>query len=110
LDIKLVATQRRVAVSKTEYLARGKAENSLCFGQNRIDGDKTPSATAVNEPHPPIDLGVKGIVAAQADIDARLQLRAALPYDNGASGDNLAAENLHSQSLRIGIATVPRAA
>jgi len=55
------------------------------------------------------DLGEQGIVLAPADIDAGLNLRAALPNEDGPAGDELAAERLHAEALRIRIATVFRA-
>src|SRR5690348_13875616 len=52
------------------------------------------------------DLGEQRVVLAPAYILARLEPGAALPHDDGAAGNQLAAEHLHAEALRIGIAPV----
>jgi hypothetical protein len=47
---------------------------------------------------------------ADADIDAGFELRAALADENRSATDQLAAEPLHTQSLRVAIPAVSRAA
>src|SRR5205814_947579 len=53
---------------------------------------------------------VEGIVLADADVHARLERRAALPDQDRAGGDLLAAEFLHAEALRFAVAPVARAA
>jgi len=50
--------------------------------------------------------GEERIVLAPADVRARLDLGAALPHDDRAHGNKLAAEDLHAQPLRVRIAPV----
>ena len=56
------------------------------------------------------DFGEQGIVLADADVHARLDLGAALAHDDRPAGHKLPAESLHAQPLRIRIATVFRTA
>ena len=44
--------------------------------------------------------GEQGIVFTPTDVQARLQLRAALPDDDGTAGNQLTAEYFHTQPLR----------
>src|SRR6516165_3512927 len=46
------------------------------------------------------------IVLAPTYVETRLDLGAALPHNDRAARDQLAAENLHAQPLRVGIAPV----
>src|SRR2546423_14205745 len=54
--------------------------------------------------------GVEGVVLADADVDARLEARPALPDQDRPGGDLLAAELLHAQTLRLAVAAVARTA
>ncbi len=54
--------------------------------------------------------GEKCVVAAAADVDAGMEVRAALPDDDLAGLDDLAAEALDAEALRVGVATVARGA
>src|SRR5688500_989057 len=47
------------------------------------------------------------VVAADADAVAGAELRAALPHDDVAGLDLLAAEHLHAETLRVRVAAVP---
>ena len=51
-------------------------------------------------------LGEQGVVLAHADVLAGLEAAAALAHDDGTAGNQLPAENLHAQALRIRIAAV----
>ena len=51
----------------------------------------------------------QGVVAPAADVDTRVELRAALTHQNLAGLDDLTAEPLDAQPLRSGITTVARA-
>src|SRR5581483_1021321 len=48
----------------------------------------------------------QGVVLAAADVDARVEVGAALPNDDLAGVDLLAAEALHAQALRVGVTAV----
>ena len=52
------------------------------------------------------DFREQRVVLADADVDAGLDAGAALAHDDGAAGNQLAAESLHAQALRIRIAPV----
>src|SRR5690606_33841266 len=61
------------------------------------------------ELHRPGGEGEQRVVTAPADQVARVELGAALPNQNLASVNNLAAEALHTETFRLGVAAVPRA-
>jgi hypothetical protein len=63
---------------------------------NRLDRDVAASATTVDELHPTGDLGEQGVIAAQAHIQARLQLGATLANEDRSTGDDFAAELLYA--------------
>src|SRR5205823_14408101 len=52
------------------------------------------------------DQRVEAVVAALADADAGQDVGAALPDDDRAGGDALAAVRLHAQALRVGVTAV----
>src|SRR5437773_11000661 len=62
------------------------------------------------EPHVAVDLCNEGVVRAEADVEAGPKARAALPYEDAAARDELAAEPLDAEHLRIRVAAVARAA
>ena len=62
---------------------------------------ETSSAAAIAELYRAADLGEEGIVLADADIQAGLDRCSALPHDDCATGNDLAAEGLHAQPLGI---------
>src|ERR1700722_11184093 len=82
----------------------------LCRSLDGLDRDKTAGPTTIDEVHPAGDLGIEGIVFSPADVQASLQLGAALAHDNRTACDYLAGEDLDAQSLSIGIATILRTA
>src|SRR5262249_5398266 len=57
-----------------------------------------------------LDEGEDGVVAAQSDIVARMELGAALAHDDVAGHDDLAAEALDAEAASLGIAAVARGA
>jgi len=93
--------RKAAGVHSCRRLVRTKGE--LCAG---LDVDELAHATAVAELDDASDLGEESVVLTPADIDARLQLGAALAHDDAAARNQLAAENFHAQALRIGIAPV----
>src|SRR5215471_4244417 len=69
----------------------------LCAG---LDVNEPAHATAVAELDHAGHLGEESVVLAPADINAGLQLGAALAHDDAAAGDQLAAEHFHAEPLR----------
>jgi hypothetical protein len=57
--------------------------------------------------HNSVDLSEQGMVAAQANILASLDLGAALPNENGSAAYQVSAEAFGAQTLGLRIATVP---
>src|SRR5690349_15048401 len=53
-----------------------------------------------------VGLGEQGVVAAHADVDAGMELRAALAHQDVAGDDALAAELLEAEALGLRIAAV----
>src|SRR3712207_6258993 len=70
-------------------------------GRSRIDGDLLALAIEAFERHHARDQGVKGEVATQADVAARVELRSDLAHQDLAGIDELAAEALHAAHFRI---------
>ena len=60
----------------------------------------TPNSTA------PAAVANKRVVAATADVDAGMEVGAALPDDDLAGLDDLSAEPLDAEALGVGVATV----
>jgi len=75
-----------------------------------INAYKTPPAPSVFEFNDAGDLGVKRIVAADADIGAGFEFRAALANKDSAAQNRLAAKAFDPQALSRRIAPVARAA
>jgi len=75
-----------------------------------LDADEAAGAAFVFELDDAGDLGEKRVVLADADVHAGLKLCAALAHENGSAADQLAAEPLHTQTLRITVPAVSRAA
>src|SRR5436305_14915095 len=76
------------------------------FRFQRFDHDKLAHLTAVFEDNFAGDLGEKSIVFASANVEAWLHASAALAHNNCPAGDNLSAECLEAQPLRVGVAPV----
>jgi hypothetical protein len=73
---------------------------------NRFDADELAHLATVFEFDHAGDFGEERIVFAPADIDAGLDGCAALAHDDGTTGDELSAEDLHTEPLRVGVAPV----
>src|SRR5262245_31018314 len=72
------------------------------------DADELPHATAILEFHETVDHGEQGIVPSEPDIVAGLETSSALPVQDRASGDELAAIAFDPKTLGIAVATVSR--
>src|SRR5258708_30232797 len=76
------------------------------IGEVDKDGDVFVIAIGVAKFDVAIDQGEQRVVAPNADIDARLDLRAALAHDNAAGGDELAVKALDAEHLGLAIPTI----
>src|SRR6476646_818928 len=85
---------------------RGRSGGRRCA--LTLDDVDELAAAAAGELHDAVGGGEQRVVAAAPDVEAGVELRAALTNDDRARGDRLAAEPLHAQPLRVGIATVTR--
>src|SRR3954452_12714127 len=79
---------------------------SRCFGLG-LHRDRGATTGAGVEGHPAVRLGEQGVVLADADIGAGVELGAALADEDVAGDHALVAELLHAQALAGGIAAVP---
>src|SRR5450432_1052519 len=71
------------------------------------DADRTTVAFALDaELHGAVDQREQGVIAAETDAGARMELGAALTHDDVAGIDGLAAIDLHAEVFWIGIAAV----
>ena len=70
------------------------------------DVDEAPHAAAVAEFDHAGYLREQRVVLAPAHVLTGLELGAPLPYDDRSAGDELSAEDLHTQALCIRIAPV----
>ena len=75
-----------------------------------MDADEAAGMAFVFELHDAGDLRKERIVLADADVDAGLELGAALANKNRSAADELAAEAFHAQPLRVTVPAVSRAA
>src|SRR4051812_24524291 len=78
---------------------------ALCC-RSGVHGDLLALAVVTLERHDAFDQRVQGEVTTQADVAARMKLRAALTDENLAGTDFLTAIALHAQHLRIAVAAV----
>src|SRR5574338_604676 len=74
--------------------------------RGRIDRHLLPLLVLVLELHHAVDHREERVVGGALDVLAGVELGAALADQDRARGDRLAAEGLHAQVLRIGIAAV----
>src|SRR5262249_26948967 len=74
-----------------------------------IDGDRHLALAAAAEYHDAVLEREQRVVLAPAHVDTRRDGRAALPHQDAAGRDPLAAEALHAEALRRGVASVLRA-
>src|SRR5262252_5033062 len=73
---------------------------------DRLDHDKLSHRSLVEELDPSGDLGEQSIVLAAPYVQPGLHPRAALANNDRSAGDDLSAECLESQSLRVRVAPV----
>ena len=82
----------------------------LVLGRLRRCGHDVHAAAVPVEPDFAVRQREQGPIAARADILARDELRAALPNDDAASGDGLAAKRFYAEPFTDAVASVPDAA
>src|SRR5712692_5652650 len=70
-----------------------------------LDVDEVPPA-AGSELHLALGQREQRVVAAPADVDPRMEVRAPLAHDDGPGPDHLAVEDLDSEALRVGVPAV----
>src|SRR4051812_6273756 len=104
LDLERLSCPGRRAGGWSRLLGRGRRRR-----RRRHDMDRHLLARLV-EAHRAVDQGEQGVVLADADILALVELGAALADDDVAGEDLLAAELLDAQAPTGGIAAVARAA
>src|SRR5690348_6462397 len=78
------------------------------LGDGRGDGDEASALALVVELDHAVDFGVERVVTSHADVDARVELRAALANDDRSAGDELSREALHAEHFRLRVAAVAR--
>src|SRR5688500_15212940 len=74
--------------------------------RDRNDADAAAVLAVVLQAAGAGDLGVQGVVLAEADIQARVEAAALLAHENRAAGDDVAVVALDAQPLRIAVAAV----
>src|SRR3954469_11489989 len=95
------------ALSRSAAISLRRRSSSR-FGRLHRDGGAAAGAGV--EGHPAVRLGEQGVVLADADIGAGVELGAALTDQDVARDHDLIAELLHAQALAGGIAAVTRTA
>src|SRR5437870_7810238 len=90
--------------------AKGRAEArpTLLFSGDRRDADVASALALVLEVDDPVDLGEERVIAADADVLAGIELRAALSDDDRSTGHELAGEALDAEHFRLRVAAVAR--
>jgi hypothetical protein len=73
---------------------------------DRLNRDESSRRALVFELNDAGNLREKRIVFADSDVEARFELRSALPYENGAAGHQLSCKALHAEPLRVTVAAV----
>src|SRR5262245_17901624 len=78
-------------------------------GLRRLHVDLEAALALPLEDHVPVRQGEQGVVLAAADVQARHDRRAPLANEDVPGANLLAAEALHAEPLRLGVAAVARA-
>src|SRR5688572_25815723 len=95
------------ALSRGQGFCRREPGNLLLRGD---DAHRLAVRRAVlRELHAAVDFCEERVVSAHADVFTRVNLRAALADDDAARRDELAAEGLDAEALRLRVAAVTRA-
>src|SRR5215472_9067980 len=102
----MIEAKRRQIPAETGARFRKNACRKWLLGGDRFNHYELAQRSSILEDDASADLREERVVFASADIQARLYASAALPHDDGAAGDDLPAEGLESQPLRVGIAPI----
>ena len=84
----------------------GKWRNNVLLRFYRFDHHELAHGALIHELDAASDLGEEGVVFAAADVESGLYAGAALADDDRAAGDDLSAERLKAEPLRIRVAAV----
>src|SRR5436309_8849792 len=82
-------------------------EGKRLFRSNRIGVDPPPAAIEANVA---VDQCENCVIAAEPDVFARQKFRPALPHDDIAGNDQLAAESFYTEPFANAVATILNAA
>jgi hypothetical protein len=103
---KLLTPERKTTVAAVA----GFNQNSDFVYKQRLfrgdDADKLAQPSAVAKCNHAVNLGEQGVVFAPADVFTGLDFGAALAHDNRPARNQLPAESLHAEPLRIRVAPV----
>src|SRR5436305_14396632 len=102
MDVKLSAVSHQLSAGNRPPTVALKGNLGFC----RFDRDDAAVAAPVVEPHDAGDFREERVVPAAAHVRARKEFRAALPDEDRAARDELPAEALHAEPLRVGVAAV----
>src|SRR5262249_1567202 len=106
-DVDLIDEHLRARVST--FGRAGQRTPPARSGRAGDDAD-VPVVAAALEPYVAVDLREQRVVGAEPDVQPGMKACAALPDEDAATGDELAAEALDAEHLRIRIAAVAGAA
>src|SRR5260370_9672286 len=108
--MKMSISSTNIAVLARSTVGRaGRGRPPARLGRGGEDAHVAVVASSL-EPHVAVDLREEGVVRAEPDVEAGPEARAALPDEDAAARDELAAEALHPQHLRIAVTGVAGAA
>ncbi len=89
-----------------DALPGSESESELLRNFHRLDHHELPHRALIQELDSSRDLGKQSIVLAAANVQSRLNARAALPHDDRAARHDLPAKCLKSKPLRVRVAPV----
>src|SRR5215470_11792765 len=104
-----ISSTKVMAASRRTAGAGARRPRGLVRRLGRQNAD-VAGVAATLELHDAVHLGEQRVVRAQADVRTGLEAGAPLSDQNGAAGHELPAEALHAEHLRVGVASVARAA
>src|SRR5687768_17379722 len=99
-----------ISTSSTNMFGTAGGYRRLLELFNRVHADDAAARAMIFELHAPVDFRKQRVVLAEAHVQARPELPAALPHQNRAAGDDVAVVALDAQPLRIAVTPVARRA
>ncbi len=91
---------------ETPFLLVERREFLWLSWRSRVRWLRSGEASTIDKLYAAVDFGEEGVVAAAAYVLAGFERCSALTDDDGASGDELAAECFDAEALRVGVAAV----